>query len=337
MKFLKILLWIVLALAAIFLILCATGSKDMNVSKSLTMKAPAENIYSLVTDFNTMKDWSPWNQRDPNMKTTVTGTPGAVGHSNEWVSESEGSGKQWLVEVEPNHKATTALTFKDWPDTSYSSFTFEPSGDSTKVTWSMEGGEVPFIFRGVMTLMGGKKSLEKDFSNGLANLAKVAEAMPTAPSVAYDVIDIPDTWYVGKMHKGLEVKNITSDMYATGYAEIGKYLGSMKTTMAGPPMSIAHNFSEETMTMDMELAVPVATEIPATDKLTSGKIPAGKAAQYTYMGSYSDMSDTWMKFMGAVMAHHKPRWDSYEVYVTDPGEEPDTSKWVTHLVVPIEE
>ena len=336
MKFLKLLLWIVLVIAGIYLILCATGPKDMNTSQTKSMNASPETVYSIISDFDNFKSWSAWNQRDTAMKITITGNPGAIGHSNEWVSESEGSGKQWLAEVRQNEFLKTGLLMADRPDTAYSTFTLTASGDSTTVTWAMLGGELPFLARGMVTVLGFKSGLEKDFADGLTNLAKLAESMPKAPKVEFEITDIPDTWYVGKMFKGQVATEITSSLYEAAYGEIGAYLGSMKTEPAGPPVSIAHTYQDATMTMELEIGLPTATELPATATLSSGKIPAGKAARYTYMGDYQNMPAAWDAFMGAVMSQHKPRWSPYEIYMTDPMSEPDTSKWLTYMIIPIE-
>lgn len=53
----------------------------------------------------------------------------------------------------------------------------EPSGDGTKVTWTLtDDQDIPFQYRGMMKLMMG--AIEKDFNEGLQSLSDYLAANP---------------------------------------------------------------------------------------------------------------------------------------------------------------
>jgi hypothetical protein len=53
-------------------------------------------------------------------------------------------------------------------------FTLEPKGDSTNVTWAMNG-HVPYIAKIVHVFLDVDKMVGQDFEAGLANLKAIAE------------------------------------------------------------------------------------------------------------------------------------------------------------------
>ena len=80
----------------------------------------------------------------------------------------------------------------------------------------------------------------------------------------------------------------------------------------------------------------MASPVEGTERVRPGELPAGQVATVTHMGPYEQLGQTWsalMKWMEeeGLQAAGAP----WEVYVTDPGEEPDQSKWRTDIFFPI--
>lgn len=335
MKFLKILLWIIGALVLIYLILCLAGPKKFEAKAVTNIKAPAEVIYEEIADYGKHPAWSPWHQMDPNIKNTVTGAPGTVGHKDEWISEKMGNGSQEIVEVVPNQSIKTALRFVDFDnEPSWVHFNLKPNGDSTELTWSIDGGDYPFLMRGMSFMM----PMQKVFEEGVANLKKIAEAKPVTPksTVAIEMIDIPTQWYVGKRFPKIAMKDITSDLYGSTYEEIGKAIGGMEKA-SGMPMGIAHGYDGAAQTLDLEIALPVAAEMKVPAGLNCVQIPAGRAAKHVYHGPYEQVEPVWTAFDTELQkAGHKYRWSAYEVYANDPTTVKSPSEIETWLIQPIE-
>jgi uncharacterized membrane protein len=58
MKLVRILLIGLIALGGIYLVLCFTGPKKFETSKSISINADAASVYAMVSDFNQWPQWS---------------------------------------------------------------------------------------------------------------------------------------------------------------------------------------------------------------------------------------------------------------------------------------
>lgn len=337
MKILKILLFIVVALFGIYVVLCAMGPKKMAVTKSQLINASPESVFEEISDFSKWSAWSPWYKLDPNMASTIVGNPGEVGHGQSWKSEHKfvGNGSQKFVEVRPNEYIKSEMKLMGEDDTpSHSDFTLKPEGEGTMLTWSMDGGDVPFMARGMMKVFGFEKMLGEQFDSGLKGIKEIAEAKPKATSIVFEVVDITDQWYVGQRFTVNQSK-IDATLFGNSYGAITKFLGG-QDKVTGPPFSIAHNYDPNSPDMDLEIALPVAAQTKTTEGITCAMIPGGKAAKYVYHGPYEGTGPAWGALMEAVNKSHKPRWSGYEVYVNDPATVKSPSELETWLIIPIE-
>lgn len=76
--------------------------------------------------------------------------------------------------------------------------------------------------------------------------------------------------------------------------------------------------------------------IPAPEGVATATLPGGRVAVLRHVGPFTGLP-------GAFSAAHawaeeqgeEPAGGSWESYVTDPREEPDSSKWITDIVVPL--
>jgi len=55
-------------LIVLFAIIVAARPADFRVSRSMTMNAPAENVFSQVNTLRAWEAWNPWGKMDPNAK-----------------------------------------------------------------------------------------------------------------------------------------------------------------------------------------------------------------------------------------------------------------------------
>ncbi len=320
-----------IAVAAVYIVLCFFGPKKFETSKSVVINADAPTVYSMVSDFNQWPQWSPWQKRDSLMKNTVTGAPSTVGHKMDWISESEGSGSLTIDEIVANQKVTTSLKMVDWDAISHASFLIEPAGDSTKLTWTMDGGDIAFGFRGLMVLMSAVSSIETDYTNGLNSIKTAAEAMPKQVQLSIEEITLSDQWYVGK-RAVLPVTQLDSSYFSAIYGALVPALGDK---IAGMPTSISHSYNMEKREIDLEVALPVSSEIKVEGYSTT-MIPGGRAVKHVFVGPYEGTEKAWGQFMAQVNAKYKVRYSPYEVYANDPMEVKDPAKYITWMIVPVE-
>jgi hypothetical protein len=181
-KIFKILGIIIGSMIALYVVACFIGPSEMKVTRTITINAPASEVFVQVGDFSNWSKWSMWSQRDKNMQSTYEGDPMMVHHKWTWKS-IEGNGTEIITSVIPNQEIKSDLLFEGFEDPNRSTFTFKESGSkdasvpctncTTEVAWTMDMGKIPFPYRAMMLLFEGR--LIEDFDGGLANLKKVCE------------------------------------------------------------------------------------------------------------------------------------------------------------------
>jgi hypothetical protein len=158
------------------LVFAATKPDTFRVARSASIKAPPDKIFPLIDDFRAWPQWSPYENKDPQMKRTFGATTAGKGAVYGWDGNSAvGSGRITITDTAPPSKVMIDLDMQR-PITAHNNvvFTLEPQGSATKVTWAMSGG-VPYfakimhVFFNMDTMVGG------DFDAGLAKLKTIAE------------------------------------------------------------------------------------------------------------------------------------------------------------------
>ena len=102
----------------------------------------------------------------------------------------------------------------------------------------------------------------------------------------------------------------------------------------GMPFAVYHSMDGDAI--DLECGMPVASPMEGVGRVQAGELPAGTVATVTHMGPYDSLRQTWAaltEWMGSQGL--QPAGAPWEVYVTDPGAEPDQSKWRTDIFFPV--
>jgi effector-binding domain-containing protein len=116
--------------------------------------------------------------------------------------------------------------------------------------------------------------------------------------------------------------------------QVSAYADERGAKLNGPPFALYHAYSDDEV--DLEAGVPVDTAVDGSDRIISRELPATRAAVTWHVGPYDtsgeahEFLDGWIHGQG--MDHVGAPW---EVYWTDPAEEPDSSKWRTEVGYPI--
>ncbi len=169
-----ILLAIVVFVGAVF-VLAAMKSGSLHVERSIRVKAQADTILPLISDFHRWASWSPFERLDPAMKKTYSGTASGKGAIYEWAGNNKaGQGRMEVTDATAS-RVTIQLDFlKPFEGHNIASFIVAPDGDATKVTWAMDGSS-PFMMKVMRVFVNMDKMLGKDFELGLANLKAATE------------------------------------------------------------------------------------------------------------------------------------------------------------------
>ncbi len=117
------------------------------------------------------------------------------------------------------------------------------------------------------------------------------------------------------------------------FGAVAQTLASQGISLAGPPFARYHDVGKERF--GVEAGFRTTRAVAATDGVETSSLPGGTAAVLTYVGPYDEMSPAygalteWITRSGGT-----PAGDPWEVYFTDPAEEPDPEKWRTEIVMP---
>lgn len=173
---LKIVVIVIVVLIAALLIYAATKPDTFRVQRSISIKAPAEKIFAILSDFRQSESWSPYEKKDPTMKRTFSAAASGKGAVYEFAGNKEvGKGRLLITDTVPSSKITIVLDIVE-PFEAHNivEYTLDPKGGATDVTWGMTG-QSPYIAKVICIFMNMDRMIGKDFEAGLANLKAVAE------------------------------------------------------------------------------------------------------------------------------------------------------------------
>jgi uncharacterized protein YndB with AHSA1/START domain len=168
---------IVLALAiAVVLVLAAMKPDNFRIERQASIRAPAQSIFPLISNFHEWRKWSPWEDRDPALKRTYAGAESGKGAVYAWEGDKNvGSGRMEILEAASPSRIVIKLDFlKPFEAHNTAEFTMTPHGGATNVTWAMHG-PATFVSKVMQLFMNIDRMVGKDFETGLANLKKIGE------------------------------------------------------------------------------------------------------------------------------------------------------------------
>jgi hypothetical protein len=165
-----------LALIAGVLIFAARKPDTFAVARATSINAAPGKIFPLLDDFSRWRLWSPYENKDPAMKRSVSGAPSGKGAIYEWDGNSAvGKGRIEITDTAPPSRVTIKLDMiKPMEGHNIVNFTLEPRGDATQVTWAMRGS-CAYMAKVMGLFLDMDKMIGKDFEIGLANLKTQAE------------------------------------------------------------------------------------------------------------------------------------------------------------------
>lgn len=126
MKVLKIILMVIVAVVALFLIVAIFLPSEVSVQRSAVVEAPDSVVFDYITDFTMRANWDPWLEMDSTTQITLSEKPTGVGAGYAWEGPITGSGKMVIDEVVKNKLIKSSITF------------FEPQTGEGKIEWRLE-------------------------------------------------------------------------------------------------------------------------------------------------------------------------------------------------------
>ena len=150
---------------------------SVTVKRTITIKAPNENIYEYISHLKLFNKFSPWVKYDPKTQYIFTGVDGKVGSKMAWSSERKevGKGTQTITALIPGKEVHIELDFGD-EGIANSYFKLKMLADQkTQVTW---GFDTQLGMNPMMRYMGLMLDhwVGPSYEEGLSNLKKLVES-----------------------------------------------------------------------------------------------------------------------------------------------------------------
>ncbi len=326
MKALKIIGIILLIVIVLLLVIAIFLPKKASVEGNIIVKAPAEAVFEQVNTMSNWEKWSPFKEEDPEMIVFYEGV--GVEAVQTWIEEGD-TGMLTIIESKPYEKILTDI---QWDDMSKANgyWTFEPMGDSTKITWKVEIKDLAYPIERYMGLFFGGM-MDPYIQKGLKNIKKHVEALPPIPEI--------EEVYVDEIHAlaikdTVQMKDMEMKM-GEFFGELMGYLSQNNINIEHPPFTLYYSWDENSAYLAAGIQTKELHEgrgkiVP----ITFGNTNALKAV---HMGSYDGLMIVYAALEDYAEENNKT-WAGapWEEYLTDPMTEKDTSKWKTVVYWPVE-
>ena len=305
-----------------------------SLKRTTIIEKDKAEIRSFMADFGNFQQWSPWAEMDENMTVEIKGEAGQVGSTYQWKgNEDVGSGIMEITKVTED-TVHVQLKFKEpFESQSPTYYAFKETENGTEVTWYMKG-EIAYPWNIMSPFLNMEEKIGKDFDKGLKNLKDAVLSMEESqPSVDFSNIqetEIPQRNFIG-VQKDISFSEI-QPFYAENLPQIYGYVNE-SFTLSGAPTGLYFSWNEDGGTTNMAAAIPI-TELEAEIDTTlySNWVLGGKALKYEHYGSYDSINLAHERLDAYMLENNLSKSSPViEEYVTDPGQEPDTSKWQTNV------
>jgi effector-binding domain-containing protein len=131
------------------------------------------------------------------------------------------------------------------------------------------------------------------------------------------------------------------DRFAGRFADVFAWLGAHGLAPAGAPF-FRYRVIDMAAELEVDAGVPVTAAVDGDGTVVADVLPAGRYATLTHVGPPDELVAAnkslldWAAGQGLAFdmspGEDGERWGSrLEIYLTDPAQEPDWSKWVTEL------
>ncbi|TPV96849.1 MAG: SRPBCC family protein [Myxococcales bacterium FL481] len=143
----------------------------VHVERQVTVAATAADVAAFAGDLKKVNEWSPWDEKDPNVKREYSSKTTGVGAWYAWEgNEDVGRGKQTIKSEEPGKVVHTLEFFEPFESIAESTIAYREQGGETTVTWGFD--QTPnFVFKLVLVFRDMDAALGPEFEKGL-NLLK---------------------------------------------------------------------------------------------------------------------------------------------------------------------
>ncbi len=311
----------------------------VHVERSVEMNAKPDVVFGIINDLDKWKQWSPFIEMDTTATMVYSEPSEGVGAWYTWNGKNSGEGKLTIIQSTPYSFINCEMNFGAM-GIATGAFKIDSVANGVKVTWSLdsdgEGISWYFYVMSKYLYMVMDKNLGQEFEKGLNKIKQIAEDIPQKETVAGFDVEEKILTGINILSIRETVKNSEIGMkIGQNYTLIGQYMTKAKISVTGSPLIILHAMQADDC--EIEFAIPVDSTAKTSGKIIFSELPSTNAIVVKYFGSYSKTASLYDAVNKYIESKGKKiSGPSREVYITDPGIEKDTAKWLTEIVFPVE-
>lgn len=326
--------------AALFFAIGYVLPDKAHVTRSIVVAAPQCQVFAVLDGFRLYGQWSPWAAKDPQMKTQISGAPFGVGARYDWSGNAAvGSGSEVIVDSAPYKLVKTKVQYSDRDQPSFSTFTLEPQGAQTKVTWTVDIGLGPdplAHYRGLMV----DKQVGPDYEQGLQRLKALAESRPKDDFSALnvDLTEVKAQTYLYLPGHSSTDPAAVNKAQTEAFGKLGELMKDLGLKQTGAPLAVTKQWDPVAKVYDFDAGIPIDrtdVNLPANSAAEFAQTYEGPALRVRYKGAYGDLPKTYAlltEFMKAFeLRNNGLLW---EQYLTDPTATPEAQREL-EIFVPV--
>jgi len=329
--FVKIIYWLI-GILAILIIIAFLLPKTYKVERSTLINADNNLIYSLTCNYYKWHLWVPWTKEmDSTAIFELKGPECQPGTKWSWTGKKMGQGEMTATELIPGQLVAYDLSFQQGKYQSKGEIKIEKQGDSCYVSWTDKGDLGYNPLNRYMGLFMGKM-MGPDFEKGLAKLKKISEERKSWPLIEETMLP---TQVVLLIRDSAGPQNYGKIM-GNAYGEMMQFIQKNKIKQSGAPFAIYVKWDSVTLFSVMDIGIPVETAKSGKGRIRVETIPEQNAVRAIYYGPYEKTAGAYNALMQYCKEGNKEMTGGpWEIYITDPMTEKDTSKWQTNIVFPV--
>lgn len=152
-------------------------SKEVHYRRAIVTSASADTVFAIFSDLGRWREWSPYDKRDPEMKTELTTPSTGLGARYAWDGNKEvGAGRMTITAIHPGRSIDMRLEFdRPFKCDNHVEWRVDEENGQRRITWSMDGKDAPLMPRIVGLFIDMDKMVGKDWEAGLETLKGIAE------------------------------------------------------------------------------------------------------------------------------------------------------------------
>jgi len=335
---LKKLLYAIVIIIVLFVVVGLFLPRNIHIERTISINRPAPLVFSILNSYASYDTWSPWAERDPLAQFSVSGPKSGVGATLSWDGDPRltGKGQQEIIESIPYSLIRIRFQFDNQGEAIMFYTLAEDSGVS-QISWGFDTDVTSGqgLFGGIMTRYFGlffDRWLGSDYEQGLSNLKRLAESLPSADFSGLEVeiaeMEPQTILYIESVSS--QAPDDIAEALADAYREISIFIVENGLQVSAQPMAISRGWHDSGYSFDA--AIPIAAaDLELSGNVRIGETPAGKVLRVVHRGGYDQMMPTYEKIAAYMGAHGlEESGISWEQYISDPGNT-RTDELITHV------